>query len=204
MSSEPGRRPTDMTDQLDLTTVARRVAAVVACVPDDALAAPTPCSQYSVGDLLDHIGGLTVAFTRAAKKDLGEVGSPPPGRAELLGDDWRTRIPADLEALAAAWRDPEAWQGMTRAGGIDMPGEIAGVVAADELLVHGWDLARASGQSFDADDSVIDAALGFYTMFGEGDRGDAFGPANPQPDIASKLDQVIGLSGRDPGWSPSA
>jgi uncharacterized protein (TIGR03086 family) len=193
-----------MADTLDLTPAARRMAAVVAGVRDDALTAPTPCSQYTVGDLLDHIGGLTVAFTRAAKKELGESGNPPPGRAELLGDDWRTRIPADLDALAAAWRDSDAWQGMTRAGGIDMPGEIAGVVAVDELLVHGWDLAKASGQDFDADDATADAALGFYAMFGDGDRGDAFGAANPQPATASKLDQVIGLSGRDPGWSPPA
>ena len=65
------------------------------------------------------------------------------GDASRLVDDWRSRIPRDLAALAAAWRDPEAWTGMTRAGGIDLPGEIAGVVALDELVVHGWDVARA-------------------------------------------------------------
>ena len=193
-----------MADQLDLTRATQRLAAVVAGVPDGCLGAPTPCANYAVGDLLDHIGGLTLAFTRAAKKDLGEAGSPPLGDASKLADDWQARIPIDLEALAAAWRDPDAWSGMTRAGGIDMPGEIAAVVAADELLVHGWDLAKASGQEFDADDATADAALGFYSMFGDGDRGDAFGPAIVQPDTASKLDKVIGLSGRDPNWAPSA
>jgi hypothetical protein len=149
-------------------------------VPDDALTAATPCPQYVVGDLLDHIGGLTVAFTRAAVKDLGEAGSPPPGDASLLGDDWRTRIVADLDALAEAWKQADAWQGMTRAGGIDMPGEIAGVVAAD--------------------DATADAVLGFYSMFGDDDRGDAFGPAVSVPESASKLDQVVGASGRNPKW----
>ena len=191
-----------MADQLDIAPATRRLATVVAGVPDDSLGNPTPCSAYTVGDLLDHIAGMTVAFTRAARKDLGEVGSPPPpGRAESLVEDWRTRIPADLDALADAWHDPAAWDGMTRAGGIDMPGSIAGVVVADELLVHGWDLAKATGQDYGADDAVADAALGFYSMFGEGDRGDAFGPARPQHDSASKLDRVIGLSGRDPEWS---
>jgi uncharacterized protein (TIGR03086 family) len=189
-----------MTDHLDLTPAARRLAALVAGVPDDALTAATPCPQYVVGDLLDHIGGLTVAFTRAAVKDLGEAGSPPPGDASLLGDDWRTRIVADLDALAEAWKQADAWQGMTRAGGIDMPGEVAGVVAADELLVHGWDLAKASGQDFDVDDATADAVLGFYSMFGDDDRGDAFGPAVSVPESASKLDQVVGASGRDPNW----
>ena len=193
-----------MADHLDLTPAARRLAAVVEGVSDGALTAPTPCAQYTVGDLLDHVGGLTIAFTRAANKDLGEAGAPPLGDAALLGDDWRSRIVADLDALAEAWKRPDAWQGMTRAGGIDMPGEIAGVVAADELLVHGWDLAKASGQDFDVDEATADAALGFYSMFGDDDRGDAFGPAVPVPDSASKLDRVVASSGRDPNWSADA
>ena len=96
---------------------------------------------------------------------------------------------------------------MTRAGGIDMPGEICGVVAADELLVHGWDLAKASGQDFDTDDATADAALGFYALFSGPDdaaaRGDAFGPPIQLPETAPKLDRVIGLSGRDPNWKPA-
>lgn len=44
--------------------------------------------------------------------------------------------------MAGAWKDPAAWTGMTRAGGVDLPGEIAAAVAADELVLHGWDLAR--------------------------------------------------------------
>jgi uncharacterized protein (TIGR03086 family) len=190
-----------MADQLDLTPAARRLAAVVGAIPETALAAPTPCERYTVGDLLDHVGDLTVAFTRAATKELGEPGAPPPGDATRLAPGWRERIPADLEVLAAAWRHPAAWQGMTRAGGIDMPGEIAGVVAADELLVHGWDLARASGQDFDADPATVEAALGFYAMFDDDSRGDAFAPAVDVPASAPALARVIAASGRDPGWT---
>ena len=203
MSSSGGHRLIDMTDQLDLTPVARQLAVVVANVPEGALTRPTPCSRYSVGDLLDHIGGLAVAFTRAAKKDLGELGTPPPGDASLLGDDWRMRIAADLDALAEAWSEPDAWQGMTRAGGIDMPGEIAGIVATDELVVHGWDLARATSQDFQVDDDAAAAALGFYSMFGDADRGDAFGPAVDVAESASTLDRVVAASGRDPNWMPN-
>src|SRR5688572_12492460 len=108
-----------MPEQIDLVPATQQMAALVTAVRDDQLALPTPCSKYTVGDLLDHIGGLTVAFERAARKELGEGGSPPPGDVENLAPDWRTRIPADLAALAAAWQDPQAWQGMSRAGGID-------------------------------------------------------------------------------------
>ncbi len=38
---------------------------------------------------------------------------------------------------------------MTKAGGVDLPGEVAGLVALDELVVHGWDVARATGQAYD-------------------------------------------------------
>ena len=50
----------------------------------------------------------------------------------------------DLDALVDAWHDPGAWQGMTKAGPFELPGEVAGVVALDELVLHGWDLAVAN------------------------------------------------------------
>src|SRR5947209_2640579 len=111
----------------DLEPAAQRLAALVEAVPDDALAGPTPCARYSVGHLLDHIGGLALGFRAAAVKQ--PLGRAPSGDATRLGPDWRTRIPADLRAMAEAWKDPEAWTGMTGAGGVDLPGEVAGIVA---------------------------------------------------------------------------
>ena len=51
-----------------------------------------------------------------------------------------------LDQLAEAWADPAAWEGLTEAGGLTMPAEVAGTVALDEVVLHGWDLARATGQ----------------------------------------------------------
>jgi hypothetical protein len=59
------------------------------------------------------------------------------GDASRLAPDWRDRIPRDLDALAASWQDAEAWSGMTTVGGVTLPGEVCGVVALDELVVHG-------------------------------------------------------------------
>src|SRR5207248_426338 len=133
-------------------------AELVAGAPDEILTAPTPCPDYRLGDLIDHVGGLALAFTAAAEKDAGDATSQAPsGDASRLGDDWRTRIPRDLGRLAEAWRDPEAWTGMTKAGGVELPGEVAGVVALDELVVHGWDVARASGQPYDPDPDLVEA-----------------------------------------------
>jgi uncharacterized protein (TIGR03086 family) len=191
---------------IDLEPATRRLAAVVAAVPDEALDQPTPCPSYAVGDLLDHIGGLTMAFTAAARKDFAELGDQAPsGDASRLGDDWRTRIPRGLTALAEAWREPSAWTGMTRAGGVEIPGEIAGVVALDEVVVHGWDLARASGQPYECDPGVLEVVHGFVSQFADQPeaREGLFGPVVELSSSAPLLDRVIGLTGRDPAWSPN-
>lgn len=193
---------------IDLEPAAQRMAALIRGVPDRALDRPTPCPAYTLGDLVEHVGGLALAFTAAAAKRTGELGSQPPsGDRRRLPGDWRDRIPRDLAAMAEAWRDPAAWTGMTRAGGIDLPGDVAGVVALDELVVHGWDVARASGQPYDGDASSLEAVHGFVAGLAapgqEAIRGGIFGPVVAVPAGARLLDRVIGLTGRDPAWSPA-
>ena len=192
---------------VDLEPAARRMADLVAGVPDELLDAPTPNPEYTLGDLVEHVGGAASAFTGAAAKDLGDATSQgPSGDASRLSDDWRTRIPRDLAALADAWRDPDAWTGMTKAGGVDLPGEVAGLVALDELVIHGWDIARATGQAYEVDVGSLEAVHGFVAQFSEPGMEEAraglFGPVVEVPEEAPLLDRVIGLTGRDPGWSP--
>jgi uncharacterized protein (TIGR03086 family) len=192
---------------VELGPAAKQMADLIEGVPDDLLGAPTPCREYTLGDLVDHIRQLTIAFTAAAKKDTaGMTPGRAPGDAKNLDDDWRTRIPRDLSALAEAWREPAAWTGMTMAGGIDLPGELAGIITLDELVVHGWDVARASGQDFDQDRESLEAVYGFVRQFssaGEEAREGMFGPEVAVPDDAPLLYRLLGLTGRDPGWSPS-
>ena len=198
----------------DLGPAAATLAVVLHGISDAQLGDPTPCPKYTVGDLVDHVGGLTTAFTEAATKAASAGGSanPPPGDATRLAPDWRSDIPAALDGLAAAWRDDEAWEGMTAAGGIEMPGAVAGLVALNELVVHGWDLARATDQPFDASDATLavlrDLVAGFAPADDDPDHpivNDgtlAFGPAVAVSDASPLLDQVVALTGRDPAWSP--
>jgi uncharacterized protein (TIGR03086 family) len=197
-----------MTAEVDFGPGARRLAELVGRVTDDELAKPTPCPAYTLGDLIDHVGGLALAFTAAARKESGRhVEQAPSGQASRLEPGWRTRIPADLQALASAWSDPEAWTGMTRIAGMDSPAEMVGLTAADELVVHGWDVARATGQEYSCEPELVDAARRFLAMFASPDAAPGpdvpFGPSRPVPDDAPPLDRVVALVGRDVNWAPA-
>ncbi|MEU5895355.1 MULTISPECIES: TIGR03086 family metal-binding protein [Streptomyces] len=192
-----------MADMFDFGPQARLVARIAERVTDEQLAAPTPCPEYAVRNLLGHVLGLSHAFDRAAHKDfVPELDRAPDSTLPDIGPGWRGDLPKALAALADAWRDPAAWEGMTRAGGIDLPGEVAGLVALDELVVHGWDLARATGQDYAPDEASLRAAEALLTPVegGDGDDSGFFGTPVPVADDAPLLDRVIGLSGRDPRW----
>lgn len=189
-----------MTTPIDLHPAADRMRRIVLGVPDDALDRPTPCAAYTVGALLDHVGGFALAFRAAAVKQ--PLAAPPDPDAANLVPDWRARIPHDLDALADAWDDPGAWDGITGAGGVDLPGAVAGTVALGELLLHGWDVAKATSQAAGYDGPGLEALHATVLQFqGVGDGGIFGPPVAVEPD-APRFDRVLGLAGRDPTWSP--
>ena len=189
--------------KLDLAPQAAEVARVIAGVRDDQLTDPTPCTEMPVAAILDHFDGLTVAFRRAGEK-ADQAGGPSADAAHLAAD-WRTKLPAQLDALVAAWREPAAWEGMTEIAGMQMPAEEAGLVGVNEVLVHGWDLAVATGQAYTADPAVAQACLELIEGFAVGApemRDQIYGPVVPVPADAPVMDRLLGQTGRDPGWAP--
>ncbi|MFJ8194378.1 TIGR03086 family metal-binding protein [Streptomyces sp. NPDC096094] len=195
------------TATLDLGPQVRVLVRLADGVSDARLADPTPCPDMAVRDLLGHLTGLATAFRDAARKDLGATTDTSPEAAVPdIGPGWREELAEVLGRLAEAWRAPGAWSGMTRAGGVDLPGEVAGAVVADELVIHGWDLARATGQEYRPDPAALQASYGLLSAAAEEPDRDAgmFGPVVPVPDDAPLLDRAVGLSGRDPGWTRPA
>ena len=164
--------------------------------------APTPCADSSVATLLDHIMGLSEGLAASARK---EATGAPQASADHLDPDWRAILPGRLDALVAAWREPGAGEGMTSAGGVTLPAADVAAVTLDELVLHGWDLARATGRPTSPDPRDVAAILPFLEAFGseQGVPG-LFGPAVPVPDDAPAFDRALGLSGRDPAWRAPA
>jgi uncharacterized protein (TIGR03086 family) len=188
---------------IDITPATERLGRLLGSISETDLERATPCPENSVGDLADHISMFAKGFAMAARKtSTPRSGPPPKPDADNLEPEWRDRLAAELAALAAAWQDPAAWDGMTAVGGLELPGGIAGLVALDELLVHGWDLAVATGQPFDPPVTEIEAAAGFVEGFDAPRDGRLFGPVVAVPDDAPPLDRLLGLTGRDPAWSP--
>jgi uncharacterized protein (TIGR03086 family) len=188
---------------LDFDPPVRQLRALLLGVTNEDLTAPTPCPDWTVGDLLDHLIGLSWAFSQAAKKltDAPGTAAPPPEpSAANLPPHWRSRTPVLLEELATAWKDPAAWTGTAQAGGVTMPAADLGLVAMNEIVMHSWDLAQATGQDFAADPRILDALIEFLSQGpAEGTPG-MFGPRLDLEDEAALLDQALGLAGRDPSW----
>lgn len=190
-------------DALDFAPATTTLARLVTGVTDDQLTARTPCPDYTVADLADHVGGLALAFTAAARKDDVPAGGGS-GDGSRLEDGWRERIVAQLAELTDAWREPAAYDGFTMAGPIEMPAEVAALVALNEVVVHGWDLARATGQGYDADPAAVATCTGFVSSFDApaDTDGGLFGPPVDVGADAEPIDRLVALTGRRPDWAP--
>lgn len=196
-----------MTVIVDLDPAARQLAQLLTGVSDDQLSAATPCEEYTVADLLAHISGLAVAFRNAAAKTTEPAAGDAAHEADAaagLDPQWRSRTPRQLDDLVTAWRAPEAWEGVTEAGGVTLPADLMGRVALNELVLHGWDLARGTGQSFDCDPASAASCYELaqaVTAPGSGAPEGLFGPPVDVAADAPLFDRLLGLGGRDPGWS---
>ena len=190
---------------IDIRPAAQRTADLVTAVTDDQLALPTPCPNSRVGDLIDHLGFFATRFVVAARKETdGPLAEPPPPSRANLEEGWRDRLARDLLTLADAWSDPQAWEGSTYAGSFELPAEVAGLVALDELVVHGWDIAVATGQHYAPTAPEVEGAMAFVSSFEAPRDGRLFGPVVAVPGEATGLDRLLGLTGRDPRWRPPA
>ncbi len=187
-----------MTIPYDLAPAAEQIGRLAEGVTEQQFGDPTPCTDWPVAVILNHIITLTGAFTDGARK------TPRPDAPEPTADlptGWRDLLQARLDGLVDAWRDPAAWSGEATVGGVTLPADLTAAVVADELVVHGWDLARGTGQPYEPDPRMVQAALGFAEQFADLDGG-PFGPSVAVGGNATPFDRLLGAAGRDPGWTP--
>ncbi|MEH0557204.1 TIGR03086 family metal-binding protein [Streptomyces sp. B21-101] len=175
-----------------------RAEPVLRGVPDAALAGPTPCAEYDVKTLVNHVFQVVVQFQRLAAKEESEFGEAPDRVG--VGPDWRERLVAETDLLVAAWSAPGAEEGTT--GAMDMPARLVGSMALLDLTVHVWDLARATGQDFpEADEAVVAELAGAVAVLEPtARRMGVFGEAVAAAEDASPFERLLARTGRDPHW----
>ncbi len=181
----------------DLGPATAAAARVVALVTDEDLDRPTPCTAWPVRDLVEHLAGLAWHFAGVARAT--PPSAPPP--ASDLPDGWRDLLAEELADLAAAWRSEEAWQGSDEAGGTTMPRAALGIVALDEVVLHGWDLAGALQVPYSVAEADVEVCLPFVEQVAGMDGGPFAHPVAGAGESAG-LERLLRLSGRDPAAGP--
>ena len=126
-----------------------QTGSIVAAVGQDQLGLPTPCSEYDVRALLSHVvGGLT----RVSVIGEGGDGLAVTPRADGVPDDgWPDAYQAAAARVRSAWADDDRLDALVEVPWGKVPGRIAVSGYVMEILTHGWDLAKATGQPTEGD-----------------------------------------------------
>jgi uncharacterized protein (TIGR03086 family) len=163
---------------------------VVGAIAPDQLDQPTPCTEFTLRGVLEHMIGGATMFAAAYR------GTTP---AEPDTRDVLTAFGPALSDLAAAINEPGALDRTVSAPFGDVPGETFARFVVLDGLVHGWDMASASGQSYEPSDELVAAVDAFAHQALDPLRdGQTFGAAvQPAPD-ASPIERLAAYTGRRP------
>ncbi|MEV5708117.1 TIGR03086 family metal-binding protein [Actinoallomurus sp. NPDC052274] len=189
--------------------VVRTSVEVVAKAGRDDLGRPTPCSAWTLGDLLAHMTAQHHGFAAAAR---GDGADPAVWRPRPLEADPVAAYAAAAEDVLAAFAGPDVLDrafALPEVGpGVTFPGAQAIGFHFIDYVVHAWDVARSLGLSYELDGDLAEDALRIALAVPGGDYrlgpGASFRPELPAPADASPLDRILTALGRSPGWPDGA
>jgi uncharacterized protein (TIGR03086 family) len=153
---------------------------------------PSPCEDWTARDVVGHVADVSHWFLQRAGVEL----DPFPAIADDPAATWG----AARDAMQAALEDPSVaeveYDTPMGRGTLE---KTIGMVGVGDLLVHTWDLARATGQDDRLHPDEVHLVLEGMIGFGDGMRqGSAFGPAVAVPDDADEQTKLVAFSGRQP------
>ncbi|MGD0706003.1 MAG: TIGR03086 family metal-binding protein [Trebonia sp.] len=190
-----------MTLHTELTDAAGATALVVDHVTPAELGGPTPCAEWDVQTLLNHVI-LWTSYSLERRAQGESVAPELMERDFAAAPDYADAYRAQLDRAVAAWADPAVWdRELDVMGAKTAAADVAALMIA-ELVLHGWDLAAATGQHYSVSDRAAEAALRAVEANAELFR-QYKGFADPLPTApgAPVLDRALALSGRDPAWT---
>jgi uncharacterized protein (TIGR03086 family) len=184
----------------EMTSAADAAARTVANVTGDQFQQPTPCPEWDVQALLNHLI-LWTSYSLEARANGGSVSEELMERDFAAEPGFAAAYREQLDRALAAWSDPAVWNQELNVMGNPTPAADIAALNIAELVLHGWDLAVATGQRFTVDPAAAAAALQAVEANADLFRQyKGFAEAVPVPADASALDRALGPSGRDPAW----
>ncbi len=173
-------------EQLD--EIGALLGAVVGNITPDQLDNATPCEKYAVRDVLGHMIGGATAFAAAFR---GQDAAAPPE-----GDELANFGPV-LGELMTAINEKGALERTVEAPFGAVPGDTFARFVALDGLVHGWDMATATGQSYAPSDALVAEVTAFAAGALDPLRdGDTFAVATDVATDATPIEQLAALTGR--------
>lgn len=149
------------------------------------LDARTPCDEWDVRALLNHMLDTQRYFVGSARGE--DVSPPSPNPPALISDDPRVDFESSRHDMLEVFGEP---------GVIDKTGPSLGIAFGDQLL-HGWDLARATHQDSTMPEGLAEAAYSMiHGRFTDEQRKGLFKPAIDVPDDATPQDKLLAYTGR--------
>ncbi len=176
-----------------LDGVMRKTEGIIAGVKPDQLDLPTPCTDWNVRQLENHLVGWARHF--AARESGQEVAGDPSGYQAGADparefDEARPTLVGALDGKLSAPADP------SQSGGF--PPSALTTMLTGEYVLHGWDLATATGQPVPFTDQEARVCLGMRSFLTAENRSPMFGPEVPAPAGSTPLQEFIAFSGRRP------
>jgi uncharacterized protein (TIGR03086 family) len=186
--SQTQGEPMDVLEQLD--QLGPLLAGVVSGIRADQLDNPTPCAKFTVRGVLDHMIGGAITFAAAFRGVEPSQGD----RSDVLASFGRA-----LTGLSDAMHSPGALDRTIHAPFGEVPGATFGRFVVLDGLVHGWDLATATGQPYEPTNALVAEVDAFAREAVEPLRdGDTFGPAAEPPSSATPVQRLAAFTGRRP------
>jgi uncharacterized protein (TIGR03086 family) len=164
------------------------LAGVASNITKDQLDDPTPCANFTVRGIFDHMVGGATMFAAAFRN------SEP--KTPASSDSFEAFGPA-LGDLVAAMQEPGALDHSIQAPFGEVPGDTFARFVVLDGLVHGWDLATATGQSYDPPNALVSDVTAFAQGALDPLRdGDTFAAATTPPSDATPIERLVALTGR--------
>jgi len=168
-----------------------RAIALLDAVRNDQLGSPTPCSEWAVQQLIDHLVGGTEYLLSAAE------GRDPVPLTDATAADYRAGVTNVLVALKVPGAIEKS---CTSPLGFEWPVSAAVAGTFMDVLIHTWDLARATGQDEKLDPALVDACTAMFLpdMPEHGRAAGIIGPAVEVGEDVSPQDRLLAAMGRRP------